>query len=212
MNPVERWLASRSGTELRLQVLGALLLFEYTGYALINHLTVWRADTLGHNYLEPWSALDYAIPFVPAAILLYIPLLPMVAVPVFVLSEAKIRTGFWTYIGVIASSFAVFLLAPMKMTRAGLEPGALTPLFELMWAIDPPFNTFPSLHVSLATLAALVVWQHDPRLGRWMALGATVLTLSTFLVKQHFIIDAAGGVAVAALWYRYHYLPRARLK
>jgi len=56
-----------------------------------------------------------------------------------------------------------------------------------VWAIDPPFNTFPSLHVSLATLAALVVWQHDPRLGRWMALGATVLTLSTFLVKQHFI-------------------------
>ena len=81
MNPVERWLASRSGTELRLQVLGALLLFEYTGYALINHLTVWRADTLGHNYLEPWSALDNAIPFVPAAILLYLPLLPMVAVP-----------------------------------------------------------------------------------------------------------------------------------
>jgi hypothetical protein len=45
-----------------------------------------------------------------------------------------------------------------------------------------------------------------------MALGATVLTLSTFLVKQHFIIDAVGGVAVAALWYHYHYLPRARLK
>jgi membrane-associated phospholipid phosphatase len=81
-----------------------------------------------------------------------------------------------------------------------------------MWAIDPPFNTFPSLHVSLATLATLVVWQHNPRLGRWMALGATVLTLSTFLVKQHFIIDAAGGVAVAVLWYHYHYLPRARLK
>ena len=94
MNPIERLLASRSGTELGLQVLGALLLFEYTGYAFINHLTVWRADTLGHNYLEPWSALDNAIPFVPAAILLYLPLLPMVAVPAFVLSEAKIRTGF----------------------------------------------------------------------------------------------------------------------
>ncbi len=212
MNLVERLLASRSGMQLRLQVLGALLLFEYTGYALINHLTVWRADTLGHNYLEPWSALDSAIPFVPAAILLYLPLLPMVAVPAFVLSEAKIRTGFWTYIGVIVSSFAVFLIAPMKMSRAGLMPGALTPLFELLWTIDPPFNTFPSLHVSLATLAALVVWQHDPRLGRWMALGASVLTVSTFLVKQHFLIDAVGGVAVAALWYRYHYLPRARLK
>ena len=56
------------------------------------------------------------------------------------------------------------------------------------------------------------MWQHDQRLGRWMMLGATVLTLSTFLVKQHFIIDAAGGAAVAALWYRYHYLPRTRLK
>ena len=212
MNPVERWLASRSGMQLRLQVLGALLIFEYSGYAFINHLTVWRADTLGHGYLEPWSVLDNAIPFVPATILLYVPLLPMVAVPAFALSEAKIRTGFWTYIGVITSSFAVFLLAPMKMSRAGLEPGALEPLFELLWAIDPPFNTFPSLHVSLATLAALVVWQHDSRLGRWMLLGASVLIISTFLVKQHFIIDAAGGVAVAALWYRYHYLPRARLK
>jgi len=211
MNPVERWLASRSGTELRLQVLGALLLFEYTGYALINHLSVWRADTLGHNYLEPWSALDNAIPFVPAAILLYLPLLPMVAVPVFVLSEAKIRSGFWTYLGVIASSFAIFLIAPMKMSRAGLEPGALTPLFELMWSIDPPFNTFPSLHVSLATIAMLVVWQHDQRLGRWMLIGAIVLTLSTFLAKQHFVIDAIGGVALAIIWYRCHYLPRVRL-
>ncbi|MFP6684537.1 MAG: hypothetical protein VB934_07485, partial [Polyangiaceae bacterium] len=138
-----RWLASRSGTELRLQVLGALLLFEYTGYALINHLTVWRADTLGHNYLEPWSALDNAIPFVPAAILLYLPLLPMVAVPVFVLSEAKIRTGFCTYIGVIASSFAVFLLAPMKMTRAGLECPKL-PMTSVSRRPAPARSTTPS--------------------------------------------------------------------
>ena len=211
MNPVERWLASRSGMQLRLQVLGVLLLFEYSGYAFINHLTVWRADTLGHGYLEPWSRLDESIPFIPAAILLYLPLLPIVAVPAFALSETKIRTGFWTYIGVIAASFAVFLLAPMKMSRAGLEPGALEPLFELMWAIDPPFNTFPSLHVSLATIATLVVWQHDQRLGRWMLIGATVLTISTFLAKQHFVIDALGGVALAMIWYRCHYLPRVRL-
>ena len=211
MNPVERWLASRSGMELRLQVLGALLIFEYSGYALINHLTVWRADSLGHGYLEPWSTLDSGSPFIPVTILLYLPLLPMVAVPAFALSEAKIRIGFWTYIGVITSTFAVFLLAPMKMSRTGLEPGTFEPLFQLLWAIDPPFNTFPSLHVSLATIATLVVCQHDQRLGRWMLLGATVLTLSTFLVKQHFIIDALGGVALAMIWYRCHYLPRVRL-
>ena len=212
MNPVERWLASRSGMELRLQVLGALLIFEYSGYALINHLTVWRADSLGHGYLEPWSTLDNGIPFIPVTILLYLPLLPMVAVPAFALSEAKIRIGFWTYIGVITTTFAVFLLAPMKMSRTGLEPGTFEPLFQLLWAIDPPFNTFPSLHVSLATIATLVVWQHDQRLGRWMLLSATVLTLSTFLVKQHFIIDALGGVALAMIWYRRHYLLRTRLK
>ena len=57
-----------------------------------------------------------------------------------------------------------------------------------------------------------MVWQHDQRLGRWMLLGATVLTPSTFLVKQHFIIDALGGVALAMIWYRRHYLPRTRLK
>ena len=44
-----------------------------------------------------------------------------------------------------------------------------------------------------------------------MLLGATVLTPSTFLVKQHFIIDALGGVALAMIWYRCHYLPRVRL-
>ena len=212
MNPVERWLASRNGMELRLQVLGALLLFEYSGYAFINHLTAWRAESLGHSYLEPWSAIDNSIPFIPVSILLYVPLLPMVAVPAFALSEEKIRTGFWTYIGVIVSSFAIFLLVPMKMSRAGLETGAFEPLFLLLWTIDPPFNTFPSLHVSLATIATLVIWQHDRRLGRWMLIGATVLTLSTFLAKQHFVIDAIGGMALAIVWYHYHYLPRARLK
>ena len=211
MNPVGRWLASRNGMELRLQVLGALLIFEYSGYTLINHLTVWRADALGHGYLEPWSALDNSIPFVPGTILLYVPLLPRVAVPAFALSEEKIRIGFWTYIGVIVSTFAVFLLIPMKMSRAGLETGAFEPLFQLLWTIDPPFNTFPSLHVSLATIATLVVWQHDQRLGRWMLIGAMVLTFSTFLAKQHFVIDAIGWVALAIIWYRCHYLPRVRL-
>lgn len=78
-----------------------------------------------------------------------------------------------------------------------------------MFALDPPRNAFPSLHVALATVIALAIGGSLPR-GRfasrrtsWTAFAwlAGVIA-SVLLVRQHFAADALAGLALGALVYR----------
>jgi membrane-associated phospholipid phosphatase len=95
-----------------------------------------------------------------------------------------------------------FVLLPVHMQ---LRP-ALTELqgegfliwgLKLCYAIDRPSGCFPSLHVTYATIAALVTMRANRSAGRVMWLIAILIDLSTMLVKQHFFADVIAGSALA---------------
>jgi membrane-associated phospholipid phosphatase len=68
--------------------------------------------------------------------------------------------------------------------------------------MDVPGNCFPSLHVSLAVLAAGLLMGRG---GSWRILApmwASAIVLAVVTTRQHRVIDVVGGLLVAACaWY-----------
>lgn len=58
---------------------------------------------------------------------------------------------------------------------------------------DDSSNCFPSMHVSVATLTALLAYS---TLGPWVFLFPVLIALSCMFTKQHYIIDLPAGAAL----------------
>ncbi len=78
----------------------------------------------------------------------------------------------------------------------------------LVQSIDRGGNCFPSMHVSVATLAVLHILNNAPGMGpAWttVVVGAFVLIcLSALFTKQHYILDLPAGAALGAAIYSIH--------
>jgi membrane-associated phospholipid phosphatase len=68
-----------------------------------------------------------------------------------------------------------------------------------LYAIDPPFNLFPSLHLSIALLAASAAWKARRAYGAAALTSLAPVAASICTVKQHFVLDGIGGAALAAV-------------
>ena len=154
------------------------------------------------------TALDRRIPFVASAVWVYLAMFPAAVSPlVLVRCPRLFRRTVAAYGVAIAVSLIVFAALPvtsvgLRADVARLDSGALAPrAVSLLYNLDPPFNSFPSLHLSIATLAALSAWRAG-RLNAWAACaGVAAIAVSVVAVKQHFVLDAAGGLILAALIY-----------
>ena len=154
------------------------------------------------------TAIDEWIPFVGWMIWPYLlgiafPLTPLIAIR----SHHLFRLAAVGYVAVVTASLACFLLFPAASTELRPNPGVadLDPISKwaivALHAIDPPSNQFPSLHVSLTALAALLIWKSAPRWGLLAATCATTISISVCTVKQHVVFDVVAGLALAAVVY-----------
>lgn len=153
------------------------------------------------------TALDRAIPFIPAAMLGYG---LCYVVPASLLWVETTRSGmhrlmraaFLAYM--MAAPF--FLVMPVQDADPPLQPdGVLAHLLVLNRHADESKNAFPSMHVGLATLLAFVGARRSAPWGWALGGAAVVIAASTLLVKQHFIVDLVAGAAVGWLAYRIVY-------
>ncbi len=95
-------------------------------------------------------------------------------------------------------SFMIFILYPTTLPRSlSTQDGLSTKAFEFLYSIDSPANCFPSLHVSLACLAATGVLSERKKISALVIIWALLITLSTMTTKQHYFVDIIGGLAVA---------------
>jgi membrane-associated phospholipid phosphatase len=152
------------------------------------------------------TGLDARLPFVPATIWVYAWVFPAAFAPLFVVrSRDLFRRVVLAYAIVMVISFLAFALFPVTSSRLRADVGGLDRTRFSQWAvallyrIDPPLNLFPSLHLSIAALAALACWKADRRTGGPMGAGVALVGLSICTVKQHFVLDGIGGLALAAL-------------
>lgn len=195
--PLGRAAVLSRGAERALLAGGVLALF-LVGYFGVGHAIAPGAAR------ELRTRVDDAIPFVPGTIWIYLALFPTAFAPLFFLRCQRLyRRTLAAYAVVIAVSLAVFVAFPVTSRALRVDPARLDPQHLSDWAValvyrlDPPVNLFPSLHLSIAGLAALSAWRARRAYGVLLSAGVVVIAASICTVKQHFVADGAAGLALA---------------
>jgi hypothetical protein len=154
------------------------------------------------------TPLDARIPFIAGSIWIYLALFPAAFLPLFVVRcRYLFRRTIAAYLFAVAVSVAIFASLPvtsagLRVDAASLDTKQFAPwAVSLLYRVDPPYNLFPSLHLSIALLAGLSAWKASRRVGAAVIAGTAFIAASICTVKQHFLLDAAGGVVVAAAAY-----------
>ncbi|MBL6975263.1 MAG: phosphatase PAP2 family protein [Deltaproteobacteria bacterium] len=169
------------------------------GYFGVGILT----DPANARLLPPeWERFDKFVPFVPSYAFLYICVYPLFVLPFF--RATKNGDLLRLVIGLVvmlAISYTIFLTMPVTFPRPDLPENQSFPvwLMQIVHGQDPPWNCLPSTHCAVALLSALALYEASPRLGAWGLLTAFLIALSTVFTKQHYIVDAIAGFALAGL-------------
>jgi membrane-associated phospholipid phosphatase len=161
-------------------------------YALLNH---------GPAVINLHTALDSAIPVVPIFVIPYISLQPYIysTLVLFLLSRTKyFQSACLAMVTVWFISYGFYYFLQSEVIRPVLSR---TDIFSKMvmnvYAVDNPYNDFPSLHSSLSTILTIHwVKIHKP-LGIVLSIWTVLIVASTLLITQHYIPDMIFGLALA---------------
>ena len=179
---------------------GAALAFVYAAFFVTFELFVrW---SFGAPLVLPMTALDRAIPLWPASIYVYFACFPYVAVGLLALREREnLNRVYASLVLAWLTAGACFMLQPtLVAAHVPSGPPLTRELFRLLDRVDDlrvHGNSFPSMHVGFTLLVAWGYRAERRRWYPWMLLLAALISASTLLAKRHYVIDAAGGVAVA---------------
>jgi membrane-associated phospholipid phosphatase len=168
----------------------ALCVFQ-TYFVVAAAIPAQRALTLS-------SSVDRLIPLVPAWAYVYGAIYSVAVVPLFIVRDARVlRRVALGFMAINLLAGLVFLAYPTRMERPawiGAPAGSFTQWsMGLIYALDPPVNCFPSLHVANAFYVGSVARSFDRRVGRFMFALAFLIASSTLLVKQHYLLDVVSG-------------------
>lgn len=177
-----------------------LIIFFITGYFSVG-LSRDPADAR-----ELAVSLDAQIPFVAQSVWVYLSLFPAALIPLFVVRCPRLlRRTALAYAAVIATSLICFMVFPVTSAKLRVPPAILDVTrpsdwaVSLLYSVDPPYNLFPSLHLSIAVLAAFSAWKAAKLYGAVMLIGVSVVAVSVCVIKQHFLLDALSGIVLAAV-------------
>lgn len=152
--------------------------------------------------------LDERIPFVPETVWIYIWMFPAALIPLFtVRCQRLFRRLAVAYAAAIILSLICFAAWPvtsigLRVDAAALDPGRFSEwCVKILYIIDPPYNLFPSLHLSIAMLAAYSAGKARRLYGAITFVGVGMVLVSISTVKQHFVADGLGGLALALFIY-----------
>jgi membrane-associated phospholipid phosphatase len=188
----------REYIERVLLTLGVALLF-FLGYFAVGFSTAHRRT---HDFRTP---VDTRIPFIARTIWIYLWSFSASVIPLcFIRCRNLFRRSALAFGVAIGVSLICFAALPVTALHLRADPAQLNAPGPSDWAvaaiysIDPPFNLFPSLHISLTALAAFAVWKADRRYGALLFFGLALVAISVCTTKQHFVVDVLGGLAIAA--------------
>jgi membrane-associated phospholipid phosphatase len=149
----------------------------------------------------PTLAWDRLVPLVPTWALVYGALYAfLIVLPVFVVQQQElIRRTVGAYLSVWIVAYICFLLYPTVAPRPASVTGQGFAVWGLrfLYAADPPYNCFPSLHVAHSFVSALACHRVHRTLGFVAITCAWLVAVSTLFTKQHYIVDLVAGILLA---------------
>ncbi len=195
-------LGSYASSPWTLWAVGGALLFGFWAgsYFFVGLLTDPARATLLPPEVERF---DRFVPFRPSYVFLYITVYPLFLLPFLHARRpgTVIRLGLG-YVVMLLVSYVVFLWMPVTFPRPSLPesaPSFAVWVLQIVHGQDPPWNCLPSTHCAVALLAALALLESDRRLGVWGVVTALSIGASTVFTKQHYIVDALAGFALAGV-------------
>lgn len=159
-------------------------------YTSTNFWTIYRESHLVH------IPIDNYIPFIPHAIYIYIfGFILLLGYPILFIAEKRdfsllVKGILW----LVLTTGIVYCIFPTSMSRPELPITDRTTYFlSIFHKIDPPHNSFPSIHVSLVTFISVFLHQKN-YWKTYPLIIAFFVGLSTLLTKQHALIDVLSGL------------------
>ncbi|MDO8608415.1 MAG: phosphatase PAP2 family protein [Phaeospirillum sp.] len=168
------------------------------GYLSINHFNQIRG-TYHFIGLPNEEKIPFLIPFILGYNLVYA---SIILLYLLVPQWEQFKKVAWGFFWITTIHYIFFLVFPVKMIW---RPEIVNPqnffglLTQFFFSLDNPYNCFPSLHVAYPTLAAVFAWKYAPRWRYLFASFAILTAISVVLIKQHYILDAVGGMLVSTL-------------
>ena len=164
-------------------------------YLLPSRLQLRPVVTLDRSFIDAW------VPFLRWTIWLYLSEYPLMSLAIWLGTDDRERSRlFYAFILAALIGLTVFILWPTAVTREAPGPDGITGLlWRWLYSVDTPANALPSLHVANTCLAAACLRRGG---GAWRIVApiwAVLIVLSTLTTKQHYAIDVAGGMALAAV-------------
>jgi membrane-associated phospholipid phosphatase len=182
--------------------MNTVLLFVFA--ALVVSYFVMAAVTRGRPLFVPEMALDRAVPLQPVWMPVYLSLWVFSFLPLWVVRGVDLRRRtILAYITTAITAYVGFLIVPTAAPRPAVVPGDGMWAWALrtLYALDPPYNCFPSLHVAYAFLAALSAYRVHRGFGVLALSWAVLVGISTLFIKQHYVADVIAGALLALASY-----------
>ncbi|MBI5770998.1 MAG: phosphatase PAP2 family protein [Verrucomicrobia bacterium] len=145
------------------------------------------------------TPVDDAIPYRPGWVWIYSCLYyPVIVYINFVMvSPAHFLHVAMSYVILLAAQMVFFTTVPVAIPVAWRAYNQRRDVSErflaLVQSFDDRSNSFPSMHVSVATLTTLHLL---PQLGPWAWLFPVLIAVSCLFTKQHYVIDLPAGAAL----------------
>jgi len=124
-------------------------------------------------------------------------------IPYFVVRVIQeYRRTVLAYLSVIFISSIIYIIYPVKTIRPEvIGNGLFLGIVRWVYSIAKPYNLFPSLHISLSTMSALVCLKHNKIAGYTLIILLFFISLSTLFVKQHYLVDIIFAMILAFIAY-----------
>lgn len=158
------------------------------------------------------TVVDGWVPFSAPWVLAYGGLYALLFAPVVAVRDRRVAMGAALGMSsIVAAAVPLWLLWPVTRLRPEVLPeGVFGHAVSVIYALDPPNNCFPSMHVATTLFAGRCVWRHDRVIGALTLLLALGVWYSSIAIAQHWFLDGLAGAALALLadaW-AYRGLPR----
>lgn len=182
---------------LRLAIAAVFSAFFCVVYGTTNLLTSL------HSFRVPMHfGFEFKLPFVPSLSIVYCSLYLLMGSALFVFRswQALVPLALTLMFETLCAA-VFFLLMPVENAFTHEVPGGISgAIFNLADVVNLEHNWFPSLHVTFAWTTALAIGSRFGTLARSLVLSwAASISAAAVLTHQHYLIDVAGGLALAAV-------------
>lgn len=166
-----------------------------------------------HHY-DFTSSLDRMVPVIPEWVYIYLGCYLFWIINYILVARVHKDDpdGFYRYITTdmmsrIVCGLFFFGLPTTNMRPAIVGSGLAEHLLRWVYSIDQPANLFPSIHCLVSWMCFIGI-RGNKRVPRWYRIFSCIFALlvvvSTQVTKQHYLIDAIGGILLAEVLYAWN--------